>query len=83
MQAEKKGNTCARATGEISLKFAAIIISSLSRVILFSGVQHLLHLKSKSKILRPIEIMGFFMKFFVKFKEIFCCNCCIFVSDVI
>lgn len=25
-----------------------------------TGVQHLLHLKSKSKILRPIEIMGFF-----------------------
>ena len=48
-----------------------------------SGVQHLLHLKSKSKILQPIEIMGFFMNFFVKFKEIFCCNCCIFISDVI
>ena len=29
-----------------------------------SGVQHLLHLKSKSKILRPIEIMGFFYEFF-------------------
>lgn len=27
------------------------------------GVQHLLHLKSKSKILRPIEIMGFFYEF--------------------
>lgn len=25
-----------------------------------AGVQHLLHLKSKSKILQPIEIMGFF-----------------------
>lgn len=25
-----------------------------------TGVQHLLHLKSKSKILQPIEIMGFF-----------------------
>lgn len=48
-----------------------------------TGVQHLLHLKSKSKILQPIEIMGFFMNFFVKFKEIFCCNCCIFISDVI
>ena len=48
-----------------------------------AGVQHLLHLKSKSKILQPIEIMGFFMNFFVKFKEIFCCNCCIFISDVI
>lgn len=48
-----------------------------------SGVQHLLHLKSKSKILQPIEIMGFFMNFFVKFKEIFCCNRCIFVYDVI
>ena len=51
--------------------------------ITLSGVQHLLHLKSKSKILQPIEIMGFFMNFFVKFKEIFCCNCCIFISDVI
>ena len=49
----------------------------------YTGVQHLLHLKSKSKILQPIEIMGFFMNFFVKFKEIFCCNCCIFISDVI
>ena len=29
-----------------------------------AGVQHLLHLKSKSKILRPIEIMGFFYEFF-------------------
>ena len=28
-----------------------------------TGVQHLLHLKSKSKILRPIEIMGFFYEF--------------------
>ena len=28
-----------------------------------AGVQHLLHLKSKSKILRPIEIMGFFYEF--------------------
>ena len=27
------------------------------------GVQHLLHLKSKSKILQPIEIMGFFYEF--------------------
>ena len=52
-------------------------------VVFVSGVQHLLHLKSKSKILQPIEIMGFFMNFFVKFKEIFCCNCCIFISDVI
>ena len=30
----------------------------------YAGVQHLLHLKSKSKILRPIEIMGFFYEFF-------------------
>ena len=30
---------------------------------IYSGVQHLLHLKSKSKILRPIEIMGFFYEF--------------------
>lgn len=28
-----------------------------------TGVQHLLHLKSKSKILQPIEIMGFFYEF--------------------
>ena len=34
----------------------------------FSGVQHLLHLKSKSKILRPIEIMGFFYEFFCQIQ---------------
>ena len=33
------------------------------------GVQHLLHLKSKSKILRPIEIMGFFYEFFCQIQE--------------
>ena len=33
-----------------------------------SGVQHLLHLKSKSKILRPIEIMGFFYEFFCQIQ---------------
>lgn len=32
------------------------------------GVQHLLHLKSKSKILRPIEIMGFFYEFFCQIQ---------------
>ena len=32
--------------------------------LVLTGVQHLLHLKSKSKILRPIEIMGFFYEFF-------------------
>ena len=31
------------------------------RKVFEAGVQHLLHLKSKSKILRPIEIMGFFL----------------------
>ena len=35
----------------------------------FSGVQHLLHLKSKSKILRPIEIMGFFYEIFCQIQE--------------
>lgn len=34
----------------------------------FTGVQHLLHLKSKSKILRPIEIMGFFYEFFCQIQ---------------
>ena len=34
-----------------------------------SGVQHLLHLKSKSKILRPIEIMGFFYEIFCQIQE--------------
>ena len=33
-----------------------------------TGVQHLLHLKSKSKILRPIEIMGFFYEFFCQIQ---------------
>ena len=32
------------------------------------GVQHLLHLKSKSKILRPIEIMGFFYEIFCQIQ---------------
>lgn len=35
---------------------------------LHPGVQHLLHLKSKSKILRPIEIMGFFYEFFCQIQ---------------
>ena len=34
----------------------------------YAGVQHLLHLKSKSKILRPIEIMGFFYEFFCQIQ---------------
>lgn len=32
------------------------------------GVQHLLHLKSKSKILQPIEIMGFFYEIFCQIQ---------------
>ena len=32
------------------------------------GVQHLLHLKSKSKILRPFEIMCFFYEFFCQIQ---------------
>ena len=36
--------------------------------IIKTGVQHLLHLKSKSKILRPIEIMGFFYEFFCQIQ---------------
>ena len=67
----------------IALMLAFCVIALTSIFTIKSGVQHLLHLKSKSKILQPIEIMGFFMNFFVKFKEIFCCNCCIFISDVI
>ena len=38
-------------------------------VIWQTGVQHLLHLKSKSKILRPIEIMGFFYEIFCQIQE--------------
>ena len=37
-------------------------------LLVFSGVQHLLHLKSKSKILRPIEIMGFFYEIFCQIQ---------------
>lgn len=33
-----------------------------------AGVQHLLHLKSKSKILQPIEIMGFFYEIFCQIQ---------------
>ena len=33
-----------------------------------TGVQHLLHLKSKSKILQPIEIMGFFYEIFCQIQ---------------
>ena len=36
---------------------------------LIPGVQHLLHLKSKSKILRPIEIMVYFYEFFCQIQE--------------
>lgn len=32
------------------------------------GVQHFLRLKSKSKILRPIEIMGFFYEIFCQIQ---------------
>ena len=41
---------------------------SLYKVKVYTGVQHLLHLKSKSKILRPIEIMGFFYEFFCQIQ---------------
>ena len=67
----------------IAIFFCAPSCARIQKQAKNPGVQHLLHLKSKSKILQPIEIMGFFMNFFVKFKEIFCCNCCIFISDVI
>lgn len=40
----------------------------IQTVDIFPGVQHLLHLKSKSKILRPIEIMGFFYEFFCQIQ---------------
>ena len=39
-----------------------------TKVFVNTGVQHLLHLKSKSKILRPIEIMGFFYEFFCQIQ---------------
>lgn len=46
------------------------ILSRISCLVfhIIPGVQHLLHLKSKSKILRPIEIMGFFYEFFCQIQ---------------
>lgn len=52
-------------TGKCRKKQSAIIGQLLRPR---SGVQHLLHLKSKSKILRPIEIMGFFYEFFCQIQ---------------
>ena len=46
-----------------------IIMIAVSKADEQTGVQHLLHLKSKSKILRPIEIMGFFYEIFCQIQE--------------
>ena len=48
---------------QIHIQRVLVLVQYPSDVVffkIFPGVQHLLHLKSKSKILRPIEIMGFF-----------------------
>ena len=51
---------------------ASFLSTNFFYVVIFStGVQHLLHLKSKSKILQPIEIMGFFMNFLSNLRKYF------------
>ena len=45
------------------------LVVHIAFALILSGVQHLLHLKSKSKILRPIEIMGFFYEIFCQIQE--------------
>lgn len=51
-------------------KFASLAMWPFGKEIVYgTGVQHLLHLKSKSKILRPIEIMGFFYEIFCQIQE--------------
>lgn len=52
---------------KIATTFFEFMIKYL-RYLLQPGVQHLLHLKSKSKILRPIEIMGFFYEIFCQIQ---------------
>ena len=48
-----------------------------------SGVRHLCSPKRSSLTLQPIGKWAFFMKLFVKFEYFLCCNCCIFILNVI
>ena len=48
-----------------------------------TGVRHLCSPKRSSLTLQPIGKWAFFMKFFVKFEYFLCCNCCIFILNVI
>lgn len=57
----------------IKSRFLQYVLPSVAAMWVYTiytmaGVQHLLHLKSKSKILRPIEIMGFFYEFFCQIQ---------------
>ena len=47
------------------------------------GVRHLCSPKRSSLTLQPIGKWAFFMKLFVKFEYFLCCNCCIFILNVI
>ena len=58
----------AQALGVAVFHSAAAHLAKAQRQPPGAGVQHLLHLKSKSKILRPIEIMGFFYEFFCQIQ---------------
>lgn len=48
-----------------------------------AGVRHLCSPKRSSLTLQPIGKWAFFMKLFVKFEYFLCCNCCIFILNVI
>ena len=48
-----------------------------------AGVRHLCSPKRSSLTLQPIGKWAFFIKFFVKFEYFLCCNCCIFILNVI
>lgn len=75
LHSQHTANCFCRYFGNITSDISGILKKDLERIkvfhdavnltaVCYSGVQHLLHLKSKSKILRPIEIMGFFYEFF-------------------
>ncbi len=56
---------------------------STDNIVHIPGVRHLCSPKRSSLTLQPIGKWAFFMKLFVKFEYFLCCNCCIFILNVI
>ena len=67
---------------QISTHYFSQYFPSLSKAC-YPGVRHLCSPKRSSLTLQPIGKWAFFMKLFVKFEYFLCCNCCIFILNVI